>query len=201
MKICFLPLLVFPFFFVSCAQMVAKNHGFRETPAVEVNGAMVRSGLKPMGGKQGVSFSAMVYSAGVGSLDGPFLWRVEAEGEKGVHEWLRVNKVRVSTKTTKRDEWYPTDKLGINAPFKKLPGQKGKTFAQYQMPGRLTVLPRTDGQVVIHLNVSVKSTAGIKTRWIKVKLDPESKWKTDSVFLPTEIVKAVRGNPKEWKWR
>jgi len=35
------------------------------------------SGLKPLGGKAGASLSAMVVAAGTGTLDGPFLWRVE----------------------------------------------------------------------------------------------------------------------------
>ncbi len=180
--------------------MVLKDHGFRETPAVGVNGAQVRSGLKPMGGKSGVSLSAMVFMAGTGSTDGPFLWRVEAEGKEGVHEWLRVNKVRVTTTTTQRDEWYPTSKLGINAEFKKVPGEEGVTFAQYQIPGRLSVLPRVDGKISIHMNVSVRAAGKTESEWIKFELEPESKWKSDSVFLPTEIVKSVRGNPREWNW-
>jgi hypothetical protein len=198
-----LPLLVgvaLPCILGSCASIYMKDHGFRETPAVEVNGAKVMSGLKPMGGKAGFALSAMVVAAGTGTLDGPFLWRVEAEGREGVHEYLRVNKIRVSTETTKRDEWYPRSNLGVNAKFKKIPGEKGKTFAQYQIPGKLTVMPREDGKVIIHLNVSVKAKDQLKTQWIKFALEPETKWKTDTLFIPTEIVKSVRGNPREWNW-
>ncbi len=180
--------------------MYMKDHGFRETPSVEVNGAQVKSGLKPMGGKAGIAISAMIVAGGTGTLDGPFLWRVEAEGVEGVHEYLRVNKIRVSTKTTKRDEWYPQSKLGVNAEFEKIPGEKGKTFAQYQIPGKLTVMPREDGETLIHLNVSVKAKGLVKSKWIKFKLEPESKRKTETIFIPTEIVKSVRGNPREWDW-
>ncbi|MDA7863414.1 hypothetical protein N9221_00025 [Akkermansiaceae bacterium] len=196
-----LPLLLasvaLPFLLGSCASMYMKDHGFRETPAVEVNGAQVQSALKPMGRKAGIAISAMIVAGGTGTLDGPFLWRVEAEG---VHEYLRVNKIRVTTKTTNRDEWYPRANLGINAKFKKIPGEKGKAFAQYQIPGKLTVMPREDGKVIIHLNVSVKASGVVKSKWIKFTLEPESKWKSDTVFLPTEIVKSVRGNPREWNW-
>ena len=191
-----LSLLLFP----SCATMYMKDHGFRETPAVEVNGAQVKSGLKPMGGSAGMAFSAMVVAAGTGTTDGPFLWRVEAEGQEGVHEYLRVNKIRVTTSKTKRDEWYPRQNLNVNAPFKKIPGEKGKNFAQYQIPGKLTVMPREDGEITIHLNISVKANGRVQSEWIKFKLEPETKWKNDSVFLPTEIVKSVRGNPREWNW-
>ena len=158
----------------SCAHVIKKDHGFKQTTAVTVNGAQVRSGLKPMGGTQGLSISAMVVTVGTGSTDGPFLWRVEAEGKEGVHEWLRVNKVRVTTQTTKRDEWYPAKNLGVNAPFKKDPFKEGVSFAQYQIPGRLTVMPREDGKVKLHLNVSVKANGKIQSRWIKIELDPES---------------------------
>lgn len=184
----------------SCATMYLKDHGFRETPAVEVNGAQVKSALKPMGGSSGIAFSAMVVAAGTGTTDGPFLWRVEAEGQEGVHEYLRINKIRVTTLKSKRDEWYPRKNLSVNAPFEKIPGEKGKSFAQYQIPGKLSVKPRDDGDITIHLHVSVKANGLVKSEWIKFKLQPETKWKNDSVFLPTEIVKSVRGNPREWNW-
>lgn len=184
----------------SCATMYLKDHGFRETPAVEVNGAQVKSGLKPMGGEAGVAFTAMVVAAGTGTLDGPFLWRVEAEGQEGVHEYLRVNQIRVSTSKSKREEWYPGKNLKVNVPFEKIPGEEGKTFAQYQIPGKLSVMPRVDGEVEIHLNVSVKAKGRVKSEWIKFRLLPETKWKSDHLFLPTEIVKSVRGNPRQWNW-
>lgn len=110
--------------FSSCATMYTKDHGFRETSAVGVNGAEVKIALKPMGGSAGMAFSAMVVAAGTGTTDGPFLWRVEAEGQEGVHEYLRVNKIRVTTSKTKRDEWYPRNNLNVNAPFKKVPGER-----------------------------------------------------------------------------
>jgi hypothetical protein len=82
--------------------MYIKDHGFRKTEAVEINGASVKSALKPRGGSRGFAISAMIIATGTGTLDGPFLWRVEAEGQEGVHEWLRVNKAKVTTETTKR---------------------------------------------------------------------------------------------------
>ena len=61
-------------------------------------------------------------------------------------------------------------------------------------------MPREDGKVIIPLNVSVKANDKVKAQWIKFALEPETKWKTDRVFLPTEIVKRVGGNPREWNW-
>ena len=81
-----------------------------------------------MGGKAGISMSAMVVAAGKGTSDGPFPWRVEAEGVDGVHEYLRVNKIRVSTETTKRDKWYPRSNLNVNAPFVKRPEERGQNL-------------------------------------------------------------------------
>lgn len=188
------------FSIASCAQMLMKDHGFRKTPAVEINGAQVNSAVKPMGGKAGLALSAMFYSAGTGTLDGPFIWRVEAEGEEGVHEWIRVNQARVTTEKTKRSEPFPRSYLGGKSRFVPLPGEKGKTFAKFQLPGKLKVFPRDDGKIKIHLNVSVHAKGRTETRWVLFELEPQSKWKTETVFLPVEIVKSFGGNPREWDW-
>ncbi len=198
-----IPLLVaclIPLLLTSCAKMWMKDHGFRKTPAVEINGAQVNSGVKPMGGKGGLAFSAMIVAAGTGTLDGPFRWRVEAEGEEGIHEWIRVNQARVSTSTTKRDEPFPRAYLGKKAEFVPIPGEKGETFAKFQLPGKLSVYPRTDGTVRIHLNVSVHAKGHTVTKWIRFELQPETKWKTETLWIPVEIVKSFRGDPRGWKW-
>jgi|GEM_PF-3044295 len=57
-----------------------------------------------LGGKSRFSTTAMIYSAGSGTLDGPFLRRIKAEGRTGVHEWHRLDEARVSTALTKRRE-------------------------------------------------------------------------------------------------
>lgn len=186
--------------FASCAQMLMKDHGFRKTPAVEINGAQVNSAVKPMGGKGGLALSAMVYSAGTGTLDGPFIWRVEAEGEEGVHEWMSVNQARVTTGKTKRSEPFPRSYLGGKSKFVPLPREKGKSFAKFQLPGKLKIYPREDGIIKIHLNVSVRANGRTETQWVLFELEPESKWKTETIFLPVEIVKSIGGNPREWDW-
>ena len=59
-----------------------------------------------MGGKSRFTTTAMIYSAGSGTLDGPLLRRIGAEERTGVHEWLRLNEARVSTALTKRRECF-----------------------------------------------------------------------------------------------
>ncbi|MDA7891693.1 hypothetical protein N9Z23_01865 [Akkermansiaceae bacterium] len=188
------------FFLQSCVQSVMKDHSFKKTEAVEINGAKVKSALKPLGGKGGISLSAMIYAAGTGTLDGPFRWRVEAEGAEGEHEWIRVNQARVTTEKTKRSEPYPRKYLGSQAKFVPIPGEEGKTFAKFEIPGKLTVFPRDDGKTKIHLDVSVRAKGRTELKWILFELEPESEWKTESIFLPAEIVKSLRGNPREWDW-
>lgn len=191
-----LALLLLP----GCVQMFLKDHNFRKSAPVEINGATVNSALKPMGGGAGISLSAMVISAGAGSLDGPFLWRIEAEGREGVHEWLRVNEARVTTQKTKRSEPFPRAHLGTPAIFAPIPGENGRSFAKFQMPGKLTVFPRKDGKIIIHANLSIRASGRIQSQWVRFELLPESKWKNESVFLPAEIVKNFRKNPREWDW-
>ena len=191
---------VIPLFLSSCVQMFLKDHGFRKSASVEINGAQVNSALKPMGGGSGLAISAMVFSAGTGTLDGPFIWRIEAEGRTGTHEWLRVNAVRVTTEKTKRSEPFPSTHLGIKASFVPLPRGEGRSFAKFQIPGKLTVFPRKDGKIKIHVNVSVHAAGSTETEWLLFEMAPESKWKNETVFLPIEIVKNFRGNPREWDW-
>lgn len=183
-----------------CVQMFLKDHNFRQSHPVEINGAKVKTAVKPMGGSSGIAISAMVFSTGAGSLDGPFIWRVEAEGRAGVHEWLRVNEVRVTTEKTKRSEPFPESHLGFKARFVPLPREKEKSFAKFQLPGKLTVFPREDGKVKIHVNVSIRTSARTETEWLLFELEPESKWKNEAIFLPAEIVRNFRGNPREWDW-
>ncbi len=59
-------------------------------------------------------------------------------------------------------------------------------------------MPQGDGKVIIRLNILVKANDKMKAQKIKFALEPETKWKTDRVFLPTKIVKRVGGNPREW---
>ena len=184
----------------SCVQFFTKNHSYRPSQAVEINGAKVSSALKPMGGESNFSVSAMVYSAGSGTLDGPFLWRVEAEGQTDTHDWLRVNEVRVSTTLTNRRERFPRSLLGQKTLFKALPDQKGRSFAKFQLPGKLKVMPRTDGKISLHLNVTVSARGKEESQWIRFELEPETKRATESIFLPSEIVEDIRGNPREWDW-
>lgn len=193
-------MMIFPLTCSSCVQFFTKNHSYRKQNPVEINGARVVSSLKPMGGKSNFSVSAMVYAAGSGTLDGPFLWRVEAEGDTGIHEWIRVNDVRVSTAITKRRERFPPSLLGKKAPFKVLPKEKTRCFAKFQLPGKLSVMPRTDGKVTLHLSVTVSAKGKEETKWILFELEPETKKETESVFLPSEIVDEFRGNPREWDW-
>ena len=187
-------------FLPSCASFFIKDHGFQQSTEVEINGAKVNSSVKAMGGKGGFAISALVFATGTGTLDGPFIWRVQAEGEEGVHEWLRLNEARVTTEATKRSEPFPKSYLGEKAKFVPIPREKGKTFAKFQLPGKLTVFPREDGKIKIHLNVSVHAKGRTETKWLLFEMEPQSKWTNDTIFLPTEIVNNFRGNPREWDW-
>ena len=193
-------LMIFALTSSSCVQFFTKNYSYQKQKPVEINGAKVVSALKPVGGKSNFSVSAMVYAAGSGTLDGPFQWRIEAEGDAGVHEWIRVNDVRVSTAITKRRERFPTSLLGEKAPFKVLPKEKTRSFAKFRLPGKLSVMPRTDGKVTLYLSVTVRANGKEETKWIRFELEPETKKETESVFLPSEIVEGFRDNPREWDW-
>ena len=186
-----------------CGHVYLKTESYAAGEAVSINGAQVRSAVKPNGGQEGFSFSAMVYTAGSGSLDGPFLWRIEAEGREGVHESMTVHRLKVTTEKTRRSEWYPSRYLGEAAPFQPVRGEEGgTTFAQFQIPGELEVYPQKDGMIAILAEVSVKSTTRSERRIVRFRLHPESSRGVETLNVPAEIVKSFQGpDPTEWKVR
>lgn len=190
----------------SCAQLFVKEKTYKATGGLQLNGAKVASNVKPMGGKSGVSVSAMVYNAGFGETDGPFLWRVEAVGQEGVHESLTVHKILVKTEKTGRSEPYPAKMLGVASPFELMKGKDnekaGKVFAKYQMPGKLEVFPEVDGKITMEADISIKTVNGKRERTkATFAMVPSVGRETHTIFLPTEIVGSLgRKDPTEWDW-
>ena len=125
----------------SCGHVVTKRSSYGAEEGVEVAGALVRSAVKPLGGESRFSLKTGVYTAGSGTLGGPFLWRIEAEGDDGYHQQLIVHRIKVETKITQRSEWYPENLLGQSAEFYPVKGSPGEVFAQYQIPGELLLRP------------------------------------------------------------
>lgn len=187
----------------SCAHFFLKEKTYQTVGEEEVNGAQVTSAVKGMGGKAGMSVSAMVYNAALGETDGPFLWRIEARGEKGVHESLTVHSLRVKTEKTNRSEPFPGEWLNKAAPFEELKGRKntGETFAKVQLPGKLEVFPEVDGEITMVADLSVKASGRTQRKRMTFVMEPKVGRKNEMIFLPTEIVSSLgRKDPTEWKW-
>lgn len=184
----------------SCGHIYTKSHSYQKSATVSINGAQVGGAVKPEGGKGGVSMSAMVYMAGAATLDGPFRWRIEAEGIEGVHKSLKVHRVKVVTSKTKRSEWYPSRHLGSAVPFKPYKKEPGKAFANFQIPGKLKVYPRTDGNIMIIADISVTTGRKTERRQVKFRLQSTTKKDMDFISLPAEIIKGSRKDPREWEW-
>ena len=199
----FLAALVLPFFLNSCAQFFVKEKTYVTQGGSEVNGAAITSAVKGMGGKQGLSVSAMVYNAATGETDGPFLWRIEARGQEGVHESLTVHSLRVKTSKTKRNEPFPSKWLNKEAPFELLKGKKnaGQVFAKFQLPGKLEVFPEVDGEITMVADLSIKANGKTRRKTLTFQMEPKVGRNTETVFLPKEIVTSFgRKDPLEWKW-
>ena len=184
----------------SCGHIFTKSHTYQKSSTVEINGAHIGSSVKPMGGKSGFSLSAMVYMAGSATLDGPFIWRVEAEGKEGEHQSMVVHRVKVTTSKTKRSEWYPAYHLGYTQPFKPFKKEPGKAYAVFQIPGKLKVYPREDGDITILADVSVTSSKRTLRRLIKFQLKSDTTKEVEFINLPAEIVKGAQKDPREWRW-
>lgn len=183
-----------------CAALVAKKHTYDGVTGVDVNGAKVSLRVKPEGTDGGnYALSAMVVSAAVATLDGPFRWKIEAIGVDGVHESLVVHRVHTHTTVTQRDEWYPSEHLGKRAEFRRLKGESGKSRAIYEIPGTLEVKPREDGALEIVAEISVRATGKTRRERLKFRLDPTEKRQDEFIFLPAEIVRSIGTDPADWE--
>ena len=189
----------------SCVGFYLNENTYQATSeGTDINGADVKIALKPMGGKSYGSISALVVGIGAGSTDGPFIWRVEATGQEGVHESIWVNFIQVSTSETERSEPLPQEYLGGETQFIQMKGKDNadKSFANHQFPGKLEVYPKKDGEISIKADISVKTVNGqVRRKVLKYTLSPDSSKGFESVFIPTEIINSFGGeDPTEWDW-
>ncbi|MGJ8645220.1 MAG: hypothetical protein ACSHX9_17595 [Luteolibacter sp.] len=168
---------------------------------VAVNGAEVSMQVKPEGTSGGsYALSAMVVGVGVANLDGPFRWRIEAEGREGVHQALYVTRIRTKTSVTKRDEVYPDKWLGEKIPFtKKQSYPDGVVKAVFEIPGRLEVKPKEDGTLEVLADVTIQAKGRRVGKTVKFLLDPASKDDREVIFLPAEIVSSIGKPVSEWE--
>lgn len=184
----------------SCGHIITKSHTYTRSEAVEINGAKVSSAVKPAGGNSGFGLSAMIYMAGSATLDGPFIWRIEAEGEEGKHLSMVVHRIKVITSKTKRSDWYPQKQLGYLIAFKEAKKDPGKVYAVFQIPGKLKVYPRDDGDITILADIAITTDMGTKRNLVKFDLVAETTKEVEFVSLPSEIIKGSEEDPRDWKW-
>lgn len=182
----------------SCGHMRTVSDGYAESSKVEVNGAEVNAAFFPNGGSSGFAFSAMIYAAGTASVEGPFLWRIQARGDEAVHQELIVHRVRVKTQKSDRTEWFPQDLLGKKQAFLPFKQTEGKAYAYFQMPGELKVLTAEDGGVSLDVDLSIKSAKGTVRKLVNFSMQPSKTKETEFIFLPTEIKKGMQKDPREW---
>ncbi len=187
----------------SCVSLMATMHSYRavaSSPAVKVYGANVRLQLNPQGTDGGsYAVSAMIVSAAVATLDGPFKWRIEATGEQNRHEYIVVHRLRTKTAITKRDEWYPASYLGKRADFGKRSQSGDKWRAVYDIPGLLKVKPREDGALEVLADLTVRANGRNERRTVKFRLDPSKGRRDEFIFLPTEIIESIGKPMSEWE--
>ena len=186
----------------SCGHILTKSNTYDTSSSVVINGAKVSSGVKPNGGKAGFSISAMIYMAGSAKLEGPFKWRIEAEGKSDEHLSMVVHRLKVETSKTKRNEWYDRKKLGVRTKFVSYKKEAGKSFAVYQIPGILKVFPKEDGNISIIADITITSKKRSERKLVKFSLAAEhDKKETEFLFFPAEIVNSFgQRDPREWKF-
>lgn len=187
--------------FSSCGHVYTRSNSYAESSAENINQAQVNAAFRPNGGNGGFSFSAMVYMAGATKLEGPFLWRIQAVGKKGMHQSMQIHRVQVETEKTKREEWFPAVHLNKKVPFRPFKKTPEKNYAYFQLPGELKVNPQKDGKVTLTVDLTVTSNAKTERRLLRFRLIPSKKNEWEFIFLPTEISNSFHKDPREWKFR
>lgn len=184
-----------------CVSLIADKHTYdASSPPVRVNGADIRMQVRPEGTDGGsYAVSAMVVSAAVATMDGPFRWRLEATGRKGEHRSLVIHRIHTRTTKTKRSEWFPSSQLGKRADFLPVKGENELTRARYPIPGRLVVRPRDDGAIEVTVDLSVLTGQGAVRKSVRFRMDPSHKRQDEFVFLPAEIVSSIGKPMSEWE--
>lgn len=186
----------------SCVSLNAKKHTYgaaASSPPVRVNGTEIRMQVKPEGTEPGsFTVSAMIVSAAVATLDGPFRWRLEATGEVGKQESLIVHRIRTRTSKSGRDEWYPASHLGKRADFTRGSGESDVTRAIYPIPGLLKVKPGADGSLDVFVDLTVVSSGRSERKLVRFRMDPSDKRQDEFIFVPTEIVKSFGKSTADW---
>lgn len=184
----------------SCVSLIAKKNSYASSPPVRVNGAEIRMQVKPQGTAGGsYTVSAMVVSAAVATLDGPFSWRLEALGKPGIHQSLIVHRIRTRTSLSKRDEWFPTVHLGKRADFSLLKDALQTSRAVYPVPGLLQVKPKEDGTLDVMVDLTVSATLKSERKIIRFRMDPSQSRQDEFIFIPTEIVQSIGKSTEDWQ--
>lgn len=182
-----------------CASFRATKHTYAAGDGgASLNGARLRMQVLPQGDSGGVMVSAMVVAAGSTTLDGPFRWRIEAQGQQGHQQELVLHRLHTRTTATKRSEWYPPQHLGRRALFHPLKDEPGRVVARYEIPGLLEVKPRIDGELTITADVSVKADGRWRRGMVKFRLRPDCRKQSEVIFLPAEVVKGLSTAPGDW---
>lgn len=155
--------------------------------------------VKPQGTADGsYVVSAMVVSAAVATLDGPFSWRLEALGKSGEHRSLVIHRIRTRTSISKRDEWYPTKHLGKRYDFLKSAAESETSRAIYPIPGLLKVKPKADGALDVMVDLTVAAASRSERKIVRFRMDPSQTRQDEFIFIPTEIVKSFGKSTAEW---
>jgi hypothetical protein len=168
---------------------------------VEVNGATVSMSVKPEGTSSGsYSVSAVVVGVAVANLDGPFRWRIEAEGKEGVHQAMYVQRLRTMTALTKRDEWFPEKWLGDRVAFaRKGSYAPGVVKAVFDVPALLDVKPKEDGALEVCADVIIEANGRRERKVVKFRLEPAERKESETIFLHAEIVSSIGKPVSEWE--
>ncbi len=102
--------MLIPVIQTGCVGFYGTRSTYGGQDGAEVNGARVSMSVKPEGTSGGTyALSAIVVGVAIANLDGPFRWRIEAEGKEGIHEAMYVQRLRIPLFLFGEISWWKLD--------------------------------------------------------------------------------------------
>ena len=176
----------------SCIYMHTTSQTYQATGAApDVGGAQFRAEFIPRGSEAGMTLSAVVLGGATVTETGPYQLRLHAFGRKGDQRWFRVTRFVLSVPGRLNA---PMDKRGFEGRTDFEPIQNGEATRASLLFGTKIYIntEHRDKEVIIEADVEVMGRRGLRRGTIRLPLHQSKAGRSESYFIPTEIVKSFR---------
>lgn len=176
----------------SCVYVHTTVQGYESSSsAPEVGGAKFRAQFIPRGSEAGVTMTAVVVGGASVSETGPYQLRLHAFGHAGDHRWFRVTRFVLAVPGRPNA---PMESRGFEGQAEFEPVPDGDMTRASLLFGTKVYIntEHRDQEVTIEADLEVCGRRGIQRGTIRIPLRLAKTTRSDSYFIPTEIVRSFR---------